>query len=319
MPLAVSLSGDLVPIPPSSGGPPSGPAGGDLGDDYPNPKVVSAKGGQPLLLDYFTQSSDYTAFDKDQIIADTNSGAFTVTLPNGPSVGQFVTIVDANNTWSSQNLTVGRNGAPIEGNAADLVLNTNGVQVTLVYVGAPKGWRVIYQVTFPTQAAAWTKGASDASDPANSFFSTNSSTIDGTTVIVLSLTPKNGEVGFPGNFIYYHVPFFILLTDSTGGAVQFRVDTAASLGGPTGPITLTGVFIYTYSGSWTGDYFLTVGGIPSFSYVSQVNTETGSPAGAAVTINQVSINTASSITGFNGTVSPVTSITIVDGIITAAS
>ena len=74
--------------------------------------------------------------------ADTTSSAFTITLPTSPSAGDIVAISDYANNFATNNLTVGRNGSNIEGNASDYILNQSGVSVTLVYVDATKGWIV---------------------------------------------------------------------------------------------------------------------------------------------------------------------------------
>jgi hypothetical protein len=63
-----------------------------------------------------------------------------VTLPATPSTGDEVTIIDARGTFNTNNLTVGRNGKPINSAASDLTLSTNGQAITLVYVDATRGW-----------------------------------------------------------------------------------------------------------------------------------------------------------------------------------
>jgi len=85
-------------------------------------------------------NSPYTAVANDQILANTTSGTITVTLPATPSTGDEVTIIDARGTFNTNNLTVGRNGEPINSAASDLTLSTNGQAITLVYVDATRGW-----------------------------------------------------------------------------------------------------------------------------------------------------------------------------------
>jgi len=75
--------------------------------------------------------------------ADTTSSAFTVTLPAAPSAGAIIGIRDYAQTFATNNLTVGRNSQPIDGISEDLVLSTNGIAVTLVYVDATQGWKSI--------------------------------------------------------------------------------------------------------------------------------------------------------------------------------
>ena len=85
-------------------------------------------------------NSPYTTVAGAQIFANTTSNPITVTLPASPATGDEVTIIDTRATWNSHNLTVGRNGQPINTAASDLTLNTNGQSITLVYIDATRGW-----------------------------------------------------------------------------------------------------------------------------------------------------------------------------------
>ena len=85
-------------------------------------------------------NSPYTTVAGAQIFANTTSNPITVTLPASPATGDEVTIIDTRATWNSNNLTVGRNGQPINTAASDLTLNTNGQSITLVYIDATRGW-----------------------------------------------------------------------------------------------------------------------------------------------------------------------------------
>ena len=76
-----------------------------------------------------------------QILANTNGGAFTVTLPASPSAGDQVNFVDQGYDFNTNALTVGRNSSNIANAAADLVINTQGAAFGLVYSGdATTGW-----------------------------------------------------------------------------------------------------------------------------------------------------------------------------------
>ena len=93
---------------------------------------------------YYTPSATYTTVNGDQILVDTSGGgigtAITINLPASPSIGNEVTFIDSGNNLASNNLTVGRNGQPINGTASDLVVSTNASAFTLVYVNATRGW-----------------------------------------------------------------------------------------------------------------------------------------------------------------------------------
>jgi len=72
--------------------------------------------------------------------ANTSSAAFTITLPTSASRGDFISIIDYAGTFDTNNLTVGRNGHKIQGDASDLTVATERAAFTLVYVDATQGW-----------------------------------------------------------------------------------------------------------------------------------------------------------------------------------
>ena len=85
-------------------------------------------------------NTPYTTVAGAQILANTTSAVITVTLPAAASTGDEVTIIDARGTWGSNNLTVGRNGLPINTGTSDLTLSNAGQSITLVYIDATRGW-----------------------------------------------------------------------------------------------------------------------------------------------------------------------------------
>jgi len=91
---------------------------------------------------YLRKIANYTAADRDGIIADTTAGVFTIFLPATPTTGSQVSIVDGGN-WGVNPLTVGRNGSTIEGLTENLTLDIAGVSVQLIYNGTT--WEVFAQ------------------------------------------------------------------------------------------------------------------------------------------------------------------------------
>lgn len=87
-------------------------------------------------------SSNYNAVVNDRIIADSSGGTFDITLPAAASLmeGDTIQIIDIGPSFYSNNVTVDRNGAKINGDAADLTLDVDGTILTLVYTGTNYGW-----------------------------------------------------------------------------------------------------------------------------------------------------------------------------------
>ena len=84
----------------------------------------------------------FTAANGEGYFVDTAaSGAVTMTLPSSPSAGNIVAVKDYNGNFATANLTIARNGSPINGgNDQDVVITTAGASIVLVYVDATQGW-----------------------------------------------------------------------------------------------------------------------------------------------------------------------------------
>ena len=77
-----------------------------------------------------------------QILVDTSGAARTITLPASPATGDEVTFMDSENTFDTNNLTVGRNSSNINGAGSDLVVANERAAFTLVYSGdSTVGWQ----------------------------------------------------------------------------------------------------------------------------------------------------------------------------------
>lgn len=105
-------------------------------------KKVSAQNLKQFVIDsipkpitnFTLKTADYTALNNDLIIANTNTGTFTITLPASPDNGSIITIVDGDN-WATNNLIIARNGTTINGVADDLLVNIGQIQLELVFDG----------------------------------------------------------------------------------------------------------------------------------------------------------------------------------------
>ena len=94
------------------------------------------------------KTATFTATSGEGYFCDTASvGAFTVNLPSSPSVGDIVAIKDYASNFATANLTIGRGGSNMNGDASDSVRNTDNESLTLVYADATKGWLSVEEGT----------------------------------------------------------------------------------------------------------------------------------------------------------------------------
>ena len=93
--------------------------------------------GRTGTVDWQTGSiktGDFTAANGEGYFVDTSSNAVTANLPAG-SAGAIVSFKDYAQNFDTNALTISANGSEkIEGQTFDLVINTEGAAVTLVYV-----------------------------------------------------------------------------------------------------------------------------------------------------------------------------------------
>ena len=98
-----------------------------------------------VTWDTTVKTSGFTGVSGNGYFVNTTSAAITVTLPASPSAGDIIGIKDYANTADTNNITIGRNGSPIQGIANDFVIDTEGSAIILVYVDGTKGWLVTKQ------------------------------------------------------------------------------------------------------------------------------------------------------------------------------
>ena len=71
-----------------------------------------------------------------------SAGSITITLPAGPSAGDFVVVKDGTGAAATTTFTVARNGSNIASSASDLVFDKNFAEITMTYIDATIGWSV---------------------------------------------------------------------------------------------------------------------------------------------------------------------------------
>ena len=94
-------------------------------------------------LTWAIKTTTYTAVAGDAIMADTNSGAFTITLPASPAANDVVDIADYRGTFGTNNLTIARNSLKIMGLSEDMVVSVSNARFRLVYIDTTVGWRIV--------------------------------------------------------------------------------------------------------------------------------------------------------------------------------
>ena len=82
----------------------------------------------------------YPASTNDRVLCTAGSIAITLPAAADALVGDTVQVLDASGVAGTNNITVARNGANIQGSASDLTIDINNAAPILVYSGATYGW-----------------------------------------------------------------------------------------------------------------------------------------------------------------------------------
>ena len=106
---------------------------------YPGGIWGPLTGEQDDQPEYSLITADYTAANGDYLSVDTSANPIIVNVPSPPVDGIWFKIVDAAD-FGINKLTLGRNGATINGNNTDLDITASGIELLVFYT---KGtWRV---------------------------------------------------------------------------------------------------------------------------------------------------------------------------------
>ena len=101
--------------------------------------------GRTGTVDWQTGSiktATFTGENGKGYFVNTTGGVVTANLPASPTAGDIMAVSDYAQNATTNNITIGRNGSNIQGNASDLVISRSGVALTLVFVDSTKGWIV---------------------------------------------------------------------------------------------------------------------------------------------------------------------------------
>ena len=93
------------------------------------------------------KTATFTAANGEGYFCNTSAGAFNITLPSSPSAGDIVALKDYNGTFNTNNLTIDRNGSPLNGATSNFALTVDNTSMTLVYVDGIEGWMAVEEGT----------------------------------------------------------------------------------------------------------------------------------------------------------------------------
>ena len=138
----------------ASASPPTSPVEGDLwikSDDnnstwrYASGSWVKITDTSALVLDSVVKTANFTATAGKRYPCNTTAGAFTMTLPNAPTLGDTVYFFDLKGTFYTNNLTVARaaSAEDIMDLAESLICDVKNYSGGLMYVSAAEGWVLI--------------------------------------------------------------------------------------------------------------------------------------------------------------------------------
>lgn len=105
--------------------------------------AIQKLNGNNNRLVWSVKTTNYTAVAGDAIMANTTSGAFTITLPASPAANDVVDIADYAGTFGTNNLTIGRNSSKIKSLAEDMTVSASNVKFRLTYIDSTVGWGIV--------------------------------------------------------------------------------------------------------------------------------------------------------------------------------
>lgn len=92
---------------------------------------------------FLIKAEAYTAVAGDVVFVNSASGAYTITLPSSPTLGDRVRIIDLANNSATNNITIGRNSQNIDEVASNFIIDINNAGIELIYTNSTYGWRTL--------------------------------------------------------------------------------------------------------------------------------------------------------------------------------
>ncbi len=181
------------------------------------------------------KTASYTASANELVRCNTISSAFNITFPASPNDGAIIGIIDINNTFANNAITLLANGNTIEDDSVGFMLDVSGTYVSFMYTTSTANWKLL-ETPSGTSSAFW-NGFTGSGNVVLSTSPTLVTPILGTasaTSITLStaLTVANGgtgltSVGTAGNVLtsngttWSSQPAPISLPSQTGNATKY--------------------------------------------------------------------------------------------------
>ena len=100
-------------------------------------------GGGTAYGNWQVINSNTTATANTGYIANTSAGSFTLIMPENPVVGESIAIIDGDESFKRNGLTISGGIELIEGRSDNLILNVDRSSVLFRFIGSTYGWKVV--------------------------------------------------------------------------------------------------------------------------------------------------------------------------------
>jgi len=107
-----------------------------------------------LEIDSVVKTANFTAEKDKQYLIDTSGGSFSITLPLSPAVGDTFGIIDLEGTFTSNPLTLNRNGSIVLRAAENGVIDISNWSTPWIYTGATNGWLPLGAAAIPSESGS---------------------------------------------------------------------------------------------------------------------------------------------------------------------